>query len=76
MFLIEYGSGLFVNAEEINHLVILKDKIEFSIIGDNEATFKVSPEFESTFLNNLQAVNDNPVQNVESFYKKLTDKAA
>lgn len=76
MFLIEYGAGLFINAEEINHLAIVKGKVEFTIIGDNDCMFKVSPELESTFLNNLQVVNGNPVQNVESFYKKLTDEAA
>lgn len=72
MFLIEYRKGQFINGETLQW-VSLEDGVKFSGIGDTESVFTVAPEYERSFLNNLQALNDN-FTNVESRYSRIKEE--
>lgn len=72
MFLIEYEKDSFVNGVNIDWLRIKKGSIEFTMTGDNESSFKVTEECQGTFINNLQAINQNG--GVEARYSELNPK--
>ena len=72
MFLIEYMKGGFVNAETIDTLSINGNiALRFTLQGMDDSNYYVSSEYQSDFVNNLQALNQN-LQNVESRYHQLT----
>lgn len=71
MWLIEWRKGNFVNAERIVNIHISSDGVVlFWLEGDSDQ-YNVAPEFTETFLNNLQALNNN-MQNIESRHYELT----
>jgi hypothetical protein len=70
MVLIEYGRGVFVNAERIDTLDV-SDGVRFTLTGD-ETCFAVENNLESSFVNNLQDFNCN-MQNVEKSYWAIQD---
>tara|TARA_R110002050_G_scaffold10642_2_gene36275 strand:+ start:1156 stop:1395 length:240 start_codon:yes stop_codon:yes gene_type:complete len=58
MFLIEYGEGLFINADKIDWLQINSvGKITFTCTGDTETVYKVDSDYASSFVNNIQALS-------------------
>ena len=69
MFLIEYRKGQFINGETLQW-VSLEGGVKFSGVGDAECVFTVAPEYEGTFLNHLQALNDN-ITDIKSRYSKI-----
>ena len=66
MFLIEYEENKYINGEKIDWLWLnkAKDIVEFTCTGDNESCFIVKGEFKKTFINHLQALNNN-ISNIE-----------
>jgi hypothetical protein len=73
MFLIEIAKGQFIDAERIDYIDLSKD-IRFTLAGESEGCYVVEKNYTSTFMNNLQALNQNIV-NVESRYNNLKDAA-
>jgi hypothetical protein len=57
MFLIEFEENKFIDAERINYVGLVNERVTFSIDGDNEALFYVDKVIERPFLNQLQALN-------------------
>lgn len=71
MFLIEFSKGNFINGDDINYVSIDENSIRFTLKGElREGTCKVDPEFKASFVNNLQAFNQN-ISNVEDCYHKV-----
>ena len=70
MFLIEFESGKFIDAERIDYININDGEVIFTLSGDVESLYKVTEGLAGTFVNNLQALNDN-INSVESCYHKL-----
>lgn len=69
MFLIEISSGCFVDGEDLQWIKVEKDKIAFILKSDCETSMTVDKDYQSAFVNNLQAINQN-ISNVESSYVK------
>lgn len=67
MFLIEFRKGQFIDGKTIQWLCV-DGVVKFSVLGD-ASVWNVDPEYEATFINNLQAINDNV--NVEACYHKI-----
>jgi len=59
LFLVEYESGSYVDANDINWLCVKGGKISFTLKGDSESIFKVTSDKEVCFLNNVSATNNN-----------------
>jgi|TARA_R110000744_G_scaffold359020_1_gene466231 hypothetical protein len=57
MFLIEFEENKFIDAERINYVGLVNERVTFSIDGDTEALFYVDKVIERPFLNQLQALN-------------------
>ena len=74
MWLIEFDSGRFVDAERIDTLD-LNDGIAFTLTGENNAFCSVEKNLESSFLNSLQALNSN-IQNIKKYFRAIKDKIA
>ena len=75
MFLIEFCKNEFVNAEKIDFLGMNDGKVVFNLSGETEGLYVVDKNLESSFLNNLQALNKNAM-NVQSRYLQINDVAA
>jgi hypothetical protein len=72
MFLVEITKGIFINAEEIDYIDVSKAGIvRLSLHGDSDNVFNVDLEFQSVFINNLQAINHN--HNIESKYHEVNN---
>lgn len=71
MFLIQYGAGLFVNAEHVCWIDAGdKGDIRFGLVGDIGCALKVQDDFCDMFFNHIQLLNGN-IENIESHYQKL-----
>lgn len=70
MFMVEWRSGGFVDAERIVSIDLGGEVVWFWLDNDSGG-FKVDPEFTDSFLNSLQVVNQNKVNNIESRYYEL-----
>jgi hypothetical protein len=70
MFLIECGKGCFVDGEDIQWVRVKESEVLFILKSDSQTQMKVDSEFQSSFVNNLQAINDN-IASVESAYHKI-----
>ena len=70
MFLIQFESGKFIDAERIDYINVNEGEVLFTLRGDLESTYKVSDEFIDVFLNNLGALNVN-IDCVQACYKEL-----
>lgn len=71
MFLIQYGAGMFVNANNISWVDFSEKGSEcFGIIGDAGCEIKIHPEFASIFFNHLQALNGSH-SNIEACWSRL-----
>jgi|TARA_R110000824_G_scaffold192484_3_gene374690 hypothetical protein len=71
MFLIEIAKGQFIDAEKIDYIDLSKD-VRFTLSGEIEGCYVVEKNYRSTFVNNLQALNQNIVS-VEKCYYNLKD---
>ena len=72
MWLIEYDTGKFVDAERIVGFDISSNGNVLFWLEYTGGGYKVAPEFTGTFLNNLQAMN-NSIQNIKRRYYELTE---
>lgn len=70
MWLIEYDTGKFVNAEQIVRLDMSSKGVVWFWLEDDFGGYRVAAEFTELFLNNLQAL-DNNIQNIQSRYYEL-----
>ena len=72
MFLIEYRTGVFVNAENIEFLSIKHDKVTLVLSNNHTDILVVGKQFEGSFLNHLQMLNNghSSVVNLEAAYHK------
>lgn len=68
MWLIEYDTGKFVNAEQIQCVDVCGGIVGFLLPNGSE--FCVSAAFAETFVNHLQALNNN-IQSIQSRYYEL-----
>lgn len=59
MYLIQYTSINFIDAEDIYALTVSANCVKFSIRGDDKSVFEVDKDLEAQFLNHLQEVNNN-----------------
>jgi hypothetical protein len=59
MYLIQYTSINFIDAEDIYALTVSANCVKFSIRGDDKSVFEVDKNLEVQFLNHLQEVNNN-----------------
>jgi hypothetical protein len=69
MFLIEYEKGRFINGESIDALSFRDNGIEFWLKNEGNASFYVENDLADTFLNHLQALNDN-ILNIQAEAKR------
>ena len=72
MFLIEYYDGEFIDAEKINYIQINASGVRFTLSGDVESLYEVDNGMAGVFINNLQAINDNPC-GLEAKLKELQE---
>ena len=70
MWLIEYDTGKFVNAERTVRFDISSNGGVLFWLDDDCGGYRVAPEFTELFLNNLQALNNN-IQSIQSRYYEL-----
>ena len=68
-FFIEYEEGRFIDAKRINYLSTTNGVIKFTLTNEPRLEFIVAKSQEKTFLNHLQAINDNIV-NLEDLLKR------
>ena len=59
MFLIQFESGKFIDAEKIDYINVSGGEVVFTLINDTDCMYKVSDGMVSRFLNNLGALNGN-----------------
>jgi len=59
MFLIEYVKGYFIDGDDIQWLKVGQSEVLFILKSDGENQMNVDNEFQSSFVNNLQAINAN-----------------
>ena len=60
MFLIQYGRGLSINAEDICTLNAFNPSCEvFFKLKNNDYKFTVQQDYEESFLNDLKTLDDN-----------------
>tara|TARA_R110002020_G_C15712518_1_gene722115 strand:+ start:43 stop:240 length:198 start_codon:yes stop_codon:yes gene_type:complete len=64
MFLIEYAKDNYINGELIDWIKVHGNRVSFSLAGSDNETFTVDLECKRSFLNHLQALNDN-ASNIE-----------
>tara|TARA_R110002124_G_scaffold92696_2_gene235413 strand:- start:4096 stop:4299 length:204 start_codon:yes stop_codon:yes gene_type:complete len=64
MFLIEYGTGDYINAENISYVDIGEDYICFDLTHDRER-YHVSHRLHQAFLNELKYFNKNKCTKLE-----------
>jgi hypothetical protein len=74
MFLIEIAKGQFIDAEKIDSIDLSKD-IRLTLANECEGSYVVEKNYKSTFVNNLQALNQNIDVNVARRYYNLKDAA-
>ena len=72
MFFIEYESGKFINGKVVDWIQIKDSAMIFAISSDPGSEFTVSKEFQSTFINNLQALSGGAI---ESAYHAIETRA-
>lgn len=70
MWLIEYDTGKFINAERIVGIEMSSNGVVWFWSEVEDSGYRVAPEFTELFLNNIQALNNN-IQNIEGRYYKL-----
>ncbi len=59
MFLIEWKKGAFVNGELVDSVTVKNESVVFTMSGDIECSYTVDNEFQKSFVNNLQAIDEN-----------------
>lgn len=68
MWLIRYEDELFVNAKYLSHVKIINDSdIRFWVTADPDC-HKVAKKYIKTFLNHLEALNENPIAEIETAF--------
>jgi len=72
MFLIEYREGYFVNAENISEIAFDKKDVYFCIAGKDDVLKCADEKYAATFVNNLQAINNN--FSIETRYSEINKK--
>jgi hypothetical protein len=71
MFLIEIKQGEFINAEVIDYISIIEQKVEFTLSGDGW-NYKVDKDYIGGFLNHLQALNNN-ITSISARFRELSE---
>tara|TARA_R110000850_G_scaffold250986_1_gene376124 strand:- start:247 stop:480 length:234 start_codon:yes stop_codon:yes gene_type:complete len=72
MFLIEYEEGSYIDAEKIDFIKLSTEGVIFTLSGDIETVYRVGNGMAGVFINNLQAINDNP-NGIEAKLRELMD---
>jgi hypothetical protein len=72
MFLIEYEEGSYIDAEKIDIIELSTEGVIFTLSGNMDATYYVDNGMAGLFINNLQAINDNP-NGIEAKLRGLMD---
>ena len=57
MFLIEYEENKFIDAERIDYLGLVNDRVTFTLNSDSGTLFFVDKALERQFINKLEDVN-------------------
>jgi hypothetical protein len=72
MFLIQFESGKFIDAEKIDYINVNEGEVIFTLINDTDSMYKVDDGMVSMFLNNLGALNDN-IDCISTCYAEIKD---
>ena len=72
MFLIEYEENKFIDAERIDYLGLVNDRVTFTLNSDSGTLFFVDKAIESPFLNQLQALNQS-LTNPEARHNQINN---
>lgn len=67
MFLLERTKGMFINADDIQSLMVGNKSVVVTLKSDPSNRVCVDYEFQRSFLNHLQDLNGN-ITNVECAY--------
>lgn len=59
---IQYEKGLFINAAVIDWIQIKESAMIFAISSDPSSEFIVAKDFQSSFINNLQAISGGAIE--------------
>lgn len=59
MFLIEYEEGKYIDGEKLDYIGLSGSRIQFTLSGDTKTLYKVNNGLAGTFVNNLQAIDNN-----------------
>tara|TARA_R110000851_G_scaffold302632_1_gene459913 strand:- start:5 stop:232 length:228 start_codon:yes stop_codon:yes gene_type:complete len=71
MFLIEYDEGKYIDGEKLDYIHLSNRCVQFSLSGD-KTLYEVDNGMAGIFVNNLQAINDNP-SGMEAKLKELQE---
>lgn len=74
MFLVEYVNGNFINASLIDWVDFKGSIIRFTVSGDTETLYNVQEDYCQSFINNLQALNSNIINNIETRFNEINEK--
>ncbi|AUR89327.1 hypothetical protein NVP1122B_36 [Vibrio phage 1.122.B._10N.286.46.F8] len=67
MWIVRLNKKLWLDAEKIDSLFIGSDGgLKVTVTGDASSVFTVESEFESNFLNHLEAMNQNGCCEIQS----------
>ena len=72
LFLIEYSNGCFINGLKVDWVKVSPESVSCTLVGDEEHLIEVDKDYQRTFVNNLQAINDN-ISSVEKSYCNLNN---
>lgn len=59
MFLIEFEEGKYIDGEKLDYIGLSGSRIQFTLSGDTETLYKVNNGLAGTFVNDLQAIDNN-----------------
>jgi len=74
MFLIEVIKDEYIDAETINWISLTNEMVRFTCAGESGNTYHVDKNLESSFLNNLQALNSG-FANPEARHRHIINPA-
>ena len=67
MYLVQIEENVFINAENIDWLMIDKNEIRFTLKGEANILINVEEKFQQGFVNHLQGLNSN-ISNIETVF--------
>ena len=66
MFLIQYEQGQFIDGEDIQWVNVKGGNVNFILKSAPDERLTVADEYQSSFVNSLEAINDSVTGSVEA----------